>query len=104
MADLQSVGAMSDRKHPTVGISVHGPGASIDSAIAAGGAMKRLLDTVGAEMGIPADAVKWEIDSVQFRCDGCGLLRPDKPGVDEGWTYRDGDDFCPDCTQSRKDA
>ena len=79
-------------------ISVHGPGASIEAAVEVADATKKLLDEVAKNMGIPEGAVAWRIASVQFKCDGCGLLRPDKPSLDEGWTHSDGDDFCPECS------
>lgn len=82
-----------------VTVSVHGPGASIDTAIEVGEATKRLLAAIADDMGI--EGVEWTIGSVQFRCDGCGLLRPDKPAPDEGWTHNSGDDFCPACTEAR---
>lgn len=82
--------------NPTVSVSLHGPGASIEAAIEAGAALKALLEEVGREVG--AEGVTWRIASVQFRCDGCGLTRPDRPGPDEGWTYSNGDDFCPECS------
>ncbi len=87
---------------PDLTISVHGPGTSIDTAIEVAEATKRLLTSVGENMGVPADAVKWEIGSVQFKCDGCGLLRPDKPSPDEGWTHENSGDFCPVCTEARR--
>lgn len=87
---------------PNLTISVHGPGASIDSAIEVGEATKKLLAAIAEEMGVPAGTIKWQIGSVQFKCDGCGLKRPDKPGPDEGWTFADGDDFCPACTATRE--
>lgn len=83
---------------PSLSVSVHGPGASIETAIEAGEATKKLLEAVQEEMGVPAGAIEWKIGSVQFKCDGCGLTRPDRPGPDECWTYRDGDDLCPACT------
>lgn len=79
-------------------VSLHGPGASIEGAIEAGTAMKKLLEEVAREMGV--EGAEWRIASVYFKCDGCGLSRPDRPGPDEGWTYSDGDDFCPACTES----
>lgn len=81
-----------------VAISLHGPGATIDDAVKAGEALKDLLRCVGEEMGIPEGALKWQIGSVQFQCDECGVRRPDRPGPDEGWTHHAGDDLCPDCT------
>lgn len=84
-----------------VGITVHGTGASIDTAIEVADATRALLAEVAREMGVPDGAVKWKIGSVQFQCDGCGLKRPDRPGPDEGWTYADGDDFCPACSSRR---
>ena len=87
-----------DSRDNRVGLSLHGPGASIEDAIRAGEALKGLLAAVGEEMGMPEGAVTWAISSIQFKCDGCGLLRADRPGPDEGWTYRDGDDLCPACS------
>lgn len=80
-----------DRLH----VSVHGPGVSIESAVEVAEAMKKLLGAVAENMGAPVS--EWEIASIQFMCDGCGSTRPDKPGKDEGWTFRDGDDLCPQC-------
>ena len=82
-------------------VSVHGLGASIDTVIRAGEATKALLEAVGLEMGIPEGSVVWETVSVQFRCDGCGLRRPDRPGPGEGWTYAAEHDFCPACSAER---
>ncbi len=84
---------------PTLTIGAHGPGASIESAIEVAEATKKLLGAVADEMG--AEGLEWRIGSVQFKCDGCGLLRPDRPRPDEGWTYADGDDLCPSCTATR---
>ena len=78
-------------------VSVHGPGASIETAIEAAEATKKLLSSVAEEMGI--DGVEWKIGSVTFKCDGCGLERPDRPDPNEGWTYRDGNDLCPECSK-----
>ena len=87
----------------TVRVSVHGPGASIDAAIEAGQAMKKLLYAVGEELGVGRGRLRWEVASVSFKCDGCGLrLRlPDRPGPGEGWTHLGGDDFCPGCTSKQ---
>lgn len=100
MTDRSRVEMFPEPK-PSLSVGVHGPGASIDTAIEVGERMKDLLAAVAEEMGL-GDAVSWEIGSVQFKCDGCGLLRPDKPGPDEGWTHADGDDFCPACTARRQ--
>lgn len=80
-------------------IFVHGPGTSIDAAVEVAEASKKLLAAIAKEMDV--SGIRWEITSVQFQCDGCGLLRPDKPGPDEGWTYDEGDDFCPTCSAAR---
>lgn len=85
----------------TLGLEVHGEGASIEAAIEAAEAVKRLLDAIAEAKGIPAGALRWRIGSVQFKCDGCGLLRPDRPSPDEGWTFHEGDDYCPICTTDR---
>ena len=77
-------------------ISVHGPKASIETAVEAAEAAKKLLASVAETMGV--SGVEWEIGSVVFKCDGCGLTRPDRPSPDEGWTYQDGDDLCPECS------
>ena len=77
-------------------MSLHGPAVTIEDAIEAGEAMKDLLGAVGRAIG--ARGVEWQIASVQFQCDGCGLTRPNRPGPDEGWTYGDGNDYCPECT------
>lgn len=79
----------------TLSVSLHGPGVTIEDAIEAGSAAKELLEAIGQTVG--AEGVKWQVASVQFQCDGCGLTRPDRPGPDEGWTHHDGDDFCPSC-------
>jgi hypothetical protein len=84
-------------KDGSLSVSVHGPAVRIEDAIEAGEATKRLLNAVGREMGHPD--VAWRVASVQFQCDRCGLLRPDRPGPDEGWTYLDGDDLCPACSE-----
>lgn len=93
---------MSDK--PRFSISVHGPGASIETAVQTAEAMKKLLAAVGKQMGVPEGAIEWQIGSVQFACDGCGLLRPDRPEPDEGWSFEDGNDFCPACTVDRETA
>lgn len=87
---------------PDLTVSLHGPGATIEGAIEAGIATKGLLEEIGREMGV--EGVEWRIASVQFKCDGCGLTRPDRPQPDEGWTYHEGDDLCPSCTQGSLDA
>ncbi|MEO7173733.1 hypothetical protein, partial [Flavobacterium sp.] len=84
------------RDDATLRVSLHGPGVTIDDAIKAAAATKDLLDAIGREIGV--EGVKWQATSVTFKCDGCGLTRPDRPRQDEGWTYDDGDDFCPSCT------
>lgn len=78
--------------------SSHGPNASVDDVIAAAQAFRALVAEVGREMGVEGSDLK--ILSVCFKCDGCGLTRADRPSPDEGWTYADGDDFCPDCTRA----
>lgn len=78
-------------------VGVHGPGVTVEDAMAAGVATKDLLHALGEQLGVD---VEWQVKSVQFMCDGCGLLRPDRPRSDEGWTYRDGDDLCPSCSAS----
>jgi len=85
---------------PSLTISVHGPGATIDDVIEAGEETKRLLEAIASTMGIPDGAVKWVVQSAEFRCDGCDLRRPDRPSSDEGWTHVDGDDFCPTCSEA----
>lgn len=84
-----------EKQSGDVTVSIHGPGATIETAIEVAEATKRLLAAVAAEMG---HTVEWRIGSIQFKCDGCGLLRPDKPGPDEGWTHKDSNDYCPNCT------
>lgn len=76
-------------------VSLHGPGVTVEDATRAGAATKELLEEVGRTMGVD---VEWEVGPVSFVCDGCGLRLPDRPGPDEGWTHRDGDDFCPACS------
>ena len=88
---------MSDNR---IELQLRGPGVDIDRTIEAGRALKDLLAVVAEELGAPKDACQWQIESVAFQCDGCGLRRPDRPSPDEGWTYRDGDDLCPACSQS----
>lgn len=78
-----------------VRVSLHGPDVTIDDALKVGSSLKDLLHEIGREMGAE---VEWRILSVQFKCDGCGRLRPNRPSPDEGWTYRDGDDLCPSCS------
>lgn len=65
-------------------------------------ATKKLLASVAENMGV--EGLEWKIASIQFKCDGCGLLRPDRPGPEEGWTFRDGDDLCPACTAKEHTA
>ena len=87
---------MSDRPAKNeVRVSLHGPGASIDDALSAATATTALLDEIARTMG---DEGGWKVTSVFFQCDGCGLKRPDRPGPDEGWTYREPDDLCPACS------
>jgi hypothetical protein len=83
-----------------VRLSVHGPNASIAAAVTAGVALKELYAEVAREMG--AEGANLHITAVWFQCDGCGLQRPDRPSPDEGWTYSDGDDFCPTCTEDQR--
>lgn len=64
----------------------------------AGQATKELLAAIGEAEGLD---VQWQVQSVQFQCDGCRLRRPDRPGPDEGWTYDDGNDYCPTCSEAR---
>lgn len=85
----------------TIHVSLHGPGVTVDAAIEAAVATKELLEEIGRTMG---HDLKWEVASIQFKCDGCGLTRPDRPRPDEGWTYRDGDDLCPSCSVENADA
>lgn len=94
----QSASVITLDRDARVSIALHGPGASIDDAVQAGEALKRLLESVGEVMGVPEGAIEWKTSSVQFQCDGCGLLRADRPDPGEGWTYDDGKDFCPECT------
>jgi hypothetical protein len=82
-------------QRPTVSLSLHGPGVTIGDAAQVGVAGKELMDAIAQEMGVDAH---FEITAIQFRCDGCGLTRPDRPGPDEGWSYVDGEDHCPVCT------
>jgi hypothetical protein len=86
---------MSDNGESGVTVSLHGSAVTIEDAVRAGEATKNLLEALGDDLGVQVD---WQIVSVQFQCDGCGLLRADRPGPDDGWTHRDGDDFCPTCT------
>ena len=78
-------------------VELHGPSVTIDDVVRVGEATKELLAEVAHEMGV--EGVEWQIASVQFKCDGCGLTRPARPRPDEGWTYSDGDDLCPECSE-----
>lgn len=86
---------MTSPEPNALNVELHGKSVTIDDALKAGEATTRLLDTVSESLGAQ---VGWEVVSVQFKCDGCGLLRPDRPSLDEGWTHRSGDDFCPSCS------
>lgn len=70
-------------------VSVFGANVTLEGALEVAQAMKDLAASLGAPV---------EIVSVQFQCDGCGLKRPDKPRREEGWTSRNGEDFCPACS------
>jgi len=76
-------------------VSLHGPHVTIEDAVKAGDATKDLLESVSEHMG---HTVTWRVASIQFQCDGCHVTRPDRPRPDEGWTHREGDDFCPTCS------
>lgn len=92
---MSESGSVNDKPAKNeVRVSLHGPGVTIEDAVKAAGHTKALLTAIGDEMG----AVRWQVTSVTFQCDGCGLKRADRPGPDEGWTYRDGDDLCPACS------
>lgn len=84
---------MSDDAPLTV--SLHGEHATIEDAIEVGKQTKKLLEEVGRAMGV--EGVEWLVGSVEFKCDGCDLRRSDRPDPSEGWTYDDGNDYCPEC-------
>ena len=82
---------------PRLSVSLHGPEVTISDAIKAGLATTELLDELGRSVGLKT---RWHIESVQFRCDGCGMTQAERPTPDDGWGYRDGEDFCPTCWRS----
>lgn len=79
-------------------VSLHGPEVTVDDAVKAAVATKELLEEVGRTMGV--DGLEWQVASIQFKCDGCGLTRPDRPGPDDGWTYQHENDLCPTCSEN----
>ena len=77
-------------------LSLHGPAVTAEDAREAGEATADLLNAMSRRLGFP---VGWAVRSVEFICDGCGATRQGRPRPGEGWTYRDGDDLCPDCSR-----
>lgn len=83
---------MSTKGGSHLEVSLRGPYVTLDNIIDVAAAIRDLMTVaVGARA---------EITGVYFKCDGCGLRRPDRPAPDEGWTYRarDGYDLCPECS------
>jgi hypothetical protein len=76
-------------------IEVHGRDVAEADARAAGEAMVDLLNAVSKACGYKE--LRWQVATVAFMCDGCEHQQPfDAPR--EGWTHRDGDDFCATCS------
>jgi len=79
-------------------VSLHGPNVTVGDADEPAQALVALLDLMAEQTGSPTG---WRVGRIEFRCDGCDLRLPDRPPAGSGWTYADGDDFCPACSESR---